>query len=165
MLYICMCVYMHMGDQEGQRRMWDPLEPELQAVVSCQIWILCKGGKCSSLVRHLSSPTKKFSWNFRAESVPRVYSEFLSNPGISAPKCSRMFFKAIFFLWFFIYNFCHCHLKQTKRATRAEPVLLQSYASLRIPNGVQKSIWEKADLRYIGADCWLSTLEAVRYET
>lgn len=37
-LYICMCVYKHMGDQGGRRRMWDPLEPELQAVVSCQIW-------------------------------------------------------------------------------------------------------------------------------
>lgn len=33
-----MCVYMHMGVQGDQRRMWDPLEPELQAIVSCQIW-------------------------------------------------------------------------------------------------------------------------------
>lgn len=33
-----MCVYMHIGAQGDQRRMWDPLEPELQAFVSCQIW-------------------------------------------------------------------------------------------------------------------------------
>lgn len=72
-----------------------------------QIWILRTDSSGSSLLNHLSSSQRKLSWNFRSGSDSGVYLEFPSNPRIPTSKCSRMFFKAIFLLWFFICNLCH----------------------------------------------------------
>jgi hypothetical protein len=39
-LYVCMYVHVCVGGRVGQKKVPDPLELELQAVVSCPTWVL-----------------------------------------------------------------------------------------------------------------------------
>lgn len=44
-VFVCEYVPLNAGIQEGKKRVWDPIELELQVVVSFQIWLL--GNNCS----------------------------------------------------------------------------------------------------------------------
>lgn len=41
-VYVCVCLYLHVGADAlgGQKRATNPLELELQAVMSCLTWVL-----------------------------------------------------------------------------------------------------------------------------
>jgi hypothetical protein len=64
---VCLCVTCMTGAHEGQKRVLDPLEQNLQIVVSHHVtagnWtcVLCKSNKCSYPLSHISDPSTFFS--------------------------------------------------------------------------------------------------------
>ena len=53
--FICLCIYVHAcGTYRGQKRISDPLELELQVVMSCLIWVqgteIKPSGRASSIL-------------------------------------------------------------------------------------------------------------------